>query len=41
VEIQGTAEQHPFSEAQFLELLRLAKLGTAQLFTAQAAALAL
>jgi ribonuclease PH len=40
VEIQGTAEQHPFSEAQFLELLRLAKLGTACLFTAQEAALA-
>jgi ribonuclease PH len=40
VEIQGTAEQHPFSEAQFLELLRLAKIGTAQLFEAQARALA-
>jgi ribonuclease PH len=40
VEIQGTAEQAPFSEAQFLELLRLAKLGTAKLFEAQEAALA-
>ena len=40
VEIQGTAEQHPFSEAQFLELLRLAKIGTATLFAAQEAALA-
>ncbi len=40
VEIQGTAEQHPFSEPQFLELLRLAKLGTATLFAAQEAALA-
>jgi len=40
VEIQGTAEQHPFSETQFLELLRLAKLGTARLFEAQEAALA-
>jgi ribonuclease PH len=35
VEIQGTAEQRPFSEAQFHELLRLAKLGTALLFEAQ------
>ena len=40
VEIQGTAEQAPFSEAQFLELLALAKLGTARLFEAQRAALA-
>ncbi len=40
VEIQGTAEQAPFSEPQFLELLRLAKLGTARLFEAQRAALA-
>jgi ribonuclease PH len=40
VEIQGTAEQHPFSETQFFELLALAKHGTAQLFKAQRAALA-
>jgi ribonuclease PH len=40
VEIQGTAEQRPFTEAQFLELLRLAKLGTATLFAAQEMALA-
>jgi ribonuclease PH len=39
VEIQGTAEQAPFSEAQFAELLALAKLGTARLFEAQIAAL--
>jgi ribonuclease PH len=39
VEIQGTAEQRPFSEAQFAELLRLAKLGTARLFQAQEKAL--
>ena len=39
VEIQGTAEKAPFSEAQFLELLALAKAGTAQLFAAQRAAL--
>ena len=40
VEIQGTAEKEPFSEQQFLELLRLAKLGTHKLFEAQEAALA-
>jgi ribonuclease PH len=39
VEIQGTAEQAPFSEAQFAELLHLAKLGTARLFEAQRKAL--
>ena len=39
VEIQGTAEQSPFSEAQFLELLQLAKLGTGALFEAQRQAL--
>jgi len=39
VEIQGTAEQAPFSEAQFAELMRLAKLGTTRLFEAQLAAL--
>jgi ribonuclease PH len=39
VEIQGTAEQRPFSEAQFADLLRLAKLGTARLFEAQEKAL--
>lgn len=35
VEIQGTGEEHPFSEAQFLEMLRLAKQGIAQLITVQ------
>jgi ribonuclease PH len=40
VEIQGTAEQAPFTEAQFLDLLALAKQGTAQLFEAQRKALA-
>jgi ribonuclease PH len=40
VEIQATAEQQAFSEAQFTELLRLAKHGAAQLFDAQRAALA-
>jgi ribonuclease PH len=35
VEIQGTAERTPFSESQFLELLTLARVGTAALFEAQ------
>src|SRR5262249_51632657 len=35
VEIQGTAEQSPFSEQQFQELLRLAQKGTAELATLQ------
>jgi ribonuclease PH len=39
VEIQGTAEQAPFSPAEFSELLALAQAGTAQLFAAQLAAL--
>jgi len=39
VEIQGTAEQAPFTEAQFLALLQLAKLGTERLFAAQSAVL--
>jgi ribonuclease PH len=39
VEIQATAEQSPFTEPQFTELMRLARLGTAQLFEAQRAAL--
>jgi ribonuclease PH len=39
VEIQGPAEKAPFSEAQFTELLRLARQGTDALFVAQRAAL--
>src|SRR3546814_723002 len=35
VEIQGTAETEPFAEAQFLELLALAKSGVAELVEAQ------
>ena len=35
VEVQGTAERAPFSEAQFLRLMELARLGTARLFEAQ------
>jgi len=41
VEIQGTAEKTPFQEHEFLELMRLAKLGTGHLFTAQRAAVGL
>ncbi len=40
VEIQGTAEKAPFSEAQFAELMRLARLGVGALYEAQRAALA-
>ena len=39
VEIQGTAEKAPFSEAQFNELMRLARHGTEALYAAQRAAL--
>ncbi|MGE0223498.1 MAG: ribonuclease PH [Acetobacteraceae bacterium] len=35
VEIQATAEKTAFSEAQFAELLRLARAGTSALFAAQ------
>jgi ribonuclease PH len=39
IEIQGTAEKEPFSEAQFQQLLSLGKLGIQQLLTAQQEAL--
>lgn len=39
IEIQGTAEDAPFEEQEFLDLLRLAKIGTHHLFAAQNAAL--
>ncbi len=39
VEIQGTAEQKPFTDADFAELMRLARIGTEHLFEAQRAAL--
>ena len=35
VEIQGTAEQHPFSESQMMEMMTLAKKGCQQLFEVQ------
>ncbi len=38
VEVQGTAEGTPFTEAQLLELLRLARHGTNELFRKQKAA---
>ncbi len=41
VEIQGTAEHSPFSEAQFLDLLALAKTGMADLLRHQREALGL
>ena len=41
VEIQGTAEKTPFQESEFSELMRLAKIGTGQLFAAQRTAVGL
>ena len=41
VEVQGTAEKDPFSEDQFLELMRLAKKGCMELASAQRRALGL
>jgi ribonuclease PH len=41
VEVQGTAEGEPFSEAQLMELLRLARAGTAALFARQRQAVGL
>jgi ribonuclease PH len=38
VEIQATAEEDPFSEEQFMEMLRLARKGVSDLVAAQAAA---
>jgi ribonuclease PH len=40
VEIQGTAEHHPFTEEEFLALMALAKSGIAELVQHQRAALA-
>jgi ribonuclease PH len=40
VEVQGTAEKTPFTEAQFDELLALAKVGIARLFELQRQAVA-
>ncbi|MBN9524715.1 MAG: ribonuclease PH [Alphaproteobacteria bacterium] len=40
IEIQGTAEQHPFSEAEFMALLALAKKGIGELAVLQRAAVA-
>ncbi len=39
VEVQATAEKGPFSEEDFLRLLRLAKIGCEEIFKAQDAAL--
>ena len=35
VEVQGTAEKDPFTEAQFHELMTLAKKGVGELFHLQ------
>ena len=39
IEVQGTAEQSPFTEDQFAELMRLAKMGIAHLIAQQKRAL--
>jgi ribonuclease PH len=39
IEIQATGEQRPFSDAEFAELMRLAKKGGAELFAQQRAAI--
>jgi ribonuclease PH len=39
VELQGSAEGAPFTEEQFLDMLRLARKGVAELVAAQKAAL--
>ena len=39
VEVQGSAEGAPFSEAQLMEMLALARRGVAELITLQKAAL--
>ena len=39
VEVQATAERHPFTDAQWAELMRLARFGTGQLYEAQRDAL--
>ncbi|HYZ62461.1 MAG TPA: ribonuclease PH [Acetobacteraceae bacterium] len=39
VEVQGTAERDPFSETQFLDLMRLARTGTERLYALQLEAL--
>jgi ribonuclease PH len=39
IELQATGEQRPFSEEEFAEMLRLAKIGCANLFDAQRKAL--
>jgi ribonuclease PH len=41
VEVQGTAEKHAFSEAQFLDLLKLARKGVTELNALQKKALGL
>lgn len=40
IEVQATGEQRPFSDEEFAELIRLAKLGCGQLFEAQRRAIA-
>lgn len=39
IELQATGEQRPFSDEEFAELMRLAKLGCGRLFEKQRAAI--
>jgi ribonuclease PH len=39
IEIQATGEQRPFSDAEFADLMRLAKKGGAELFAQQKSAI--
>jgi ribonuclease PH len=40
IEVQATGEQRPFSDEEFAELMRFAKLGCGQLFDLQRTAIA-
>ena len=39
IELQATGEKRPFSDEEFAELMRLAKLGCGELFEKQRAAI--
>ena len=39
IEVQGTAEGHPFSQEELMKMLELARSGVSQLLAAQARAL--
>ena len=41
IEVQATGEARPFSDAEFADIMRLAKKGGAELFALQKAAIAI